>query len=79
MQAIVTTLLFPDGAPGPVTEISPWLDTRWEPLDEVIARLEAQTHRRSLKTHTPGDGIPGIRLPPTSWSAGTGATRSCRS
>src|SRR4030095_3804728 len=26
--------------------------------DEVLARLEAQQHRRFIKTHTPLDGIP---------------------
>ena len=59
MQTIVSTLLFPDGdAPGPVVDISPWIDARFEPIDDVIERLEAQTHRRSVKTHTPADGIP---------------------
>jgi len=41
-----------------VWELSPWLDARFEPIDEVIGRLDAQTHRRSIKTHTPADGIP---------------------
>lgn len=52
-------LLFPDGTlPAPVTEIAPWLDARFYPLEETLASLEAQPHRRSLKTHTPADGIP---------------------
>jgi aryl sulfotransferase len=58
MQTIVTALLFPDKAPGPVVEIAPWLDARFEPIDEVLKRLGAQTHRRSIKTHTAADGIP---------------------
>ena len=59
MQTIVVALLFPNGdAPGPVTHIAPWIDARFEPIDEVLARLDAQTHRRSIKTHTPADGIP---------------------
>jgi aryl sulfotransferase len=59
MQTIVASLLFPDGdAPGPVVEIAPWIDARFTPLDEVIARLDAQTFRRSVKTHTAADGIP---------------------
>lgn len=58
MQTIVVTLLFPDGAPGPVTHIAPWIEARFEPVDVVLARLDAQTHRRSIKTHTNGDGIP---------------------
>lgn len=58
MQTIVTALLFPDGAPGPVMEIAPWLDARFEPIDVIVARLDAQTHRRQIKTHTHADGIP---------------------
>src|SRR5206468_12107470 len=59
MQTIVVELLFPDGdAPGPVTHIAPWIDARFEPIDVVLERLEAQTHRRSIKTHTAADGIP---------------------
>ena len=58
MQTIVVELLFPDGAPGRVTEIAPWIDARFEPVDGLMARVDAQSHRRSLKTHTPADGIP---------------------
>lgn len=58
MQAIVAALLFPEGAPGPVMEIAPWLDARFVDIDVLTTRLDAQTHRRSIKTHTPADGIP---------------------
>jgi aryl sulfotransferase len=59
MQTIVVSLLFPNGdAPGPVMEIAPWLDARFEPIDVIIDRLDAQTFRRSIKTHTSADGIP---------------------
>jgi aryl sulfotransferase len=44
--------------PAPLAELSPWLDQLVEPLDVVVARLDAQTHRRIIKTHTPLDGIP---------------------
>src|SRR5689334_15565949 len=58
-QTIVVSLLFPDGdAPGPIFEMAPWIDARFEPIDEVLARLDAQTFRRSIKTHTVADGIP---------------------
>jgi len=58
-QTIVTNLLFPDGLPATVMDLSPWLDMRiGGPLDEVLARLEAQTHRRCIKTHLPLDGLP---------------------
>src|SRR4051812_2521825 len=59
MQNIVGSLVF--GAPelpAPIAELSPWLDWTTEPRDEVVARLDAQTHRRFIKTHTPLDGIP---------------------
>src|SRR5690349_4908519 len=59
MQAIVAELLFPDGIPGArLWEVCPWIDARFDPVDEVIDRLDAQEHRRSIKTHTPADGIP---------------------
>jgi aryl sulfotransferase len=58
-QTIVAALLFPSGdVPSRVMEVAPWIDARFNPLDEIIARLEAQEHRRSVKTHTPADGIP---------------------
>ncbi len=59
MQTIVSLLL--SGDPDLEPEISmtcPWIDIRFRDVDEVMARLEAQTHRRAVKTHTPFDGIP---------------------
>lgn len=59
MQTIVFNLLFPDGdTPVPVMDSSPWLDMRVIPLDKVLAKLGAQTHRRCIKTHLPLDGLP---------------------
>jgi len=59
MQTIVGNLLFPDGdLPGPASEISPWLDMRIFPLELMYGQLDAQTHRRYIKTHTPLDGLP---------------------
>lgn len=59
MQTIVGNLLFPDGdLPGPASFISPWLDFRPIPLEMVLGQLEAQEHRRYIKTHTPLDGLP---------------------
>jgi aryl sulfotransferase len=43
---------------------SPWLDHTIQPIDQVIAELDAQTTRRCIKTHTPLDGLPldgGVR------------------
>jgi aryl sulfotransferase len=59
MQTIVANLLFPDGRfPAPVGMMAPWLDARFIPLDLALAVLDQQAHRRSIKTHTPADGIP---------------------
>lgn len=44
--------------PAPLAEISPWLDWTVEPLAVVRARLDAQDHRRIIKTHTPLGGLP---------------------
>jgi len=37
---------------------APWIDANFEPIDEYLKLVEAQTHRRFIKTHTPFDGIP---------------------
>jgi hypothetical protein len=57
-QRLVALLVF-DGPdlPGPMSTVSPWLDQTIRPLHEVIATLDAQTHRRFIKTHTPLDGL----------------------
>jgi aryl sulfotransferase len=62
MQAIVAALLFQgQPRPGPVWELSPWIDFRPYDWDELRARIEAQTHRRFLKTHL---ALDGLRLDP---------------
>lgn len=38
--------------------ISPWLDMLTRDREAVVADLEAQRHRRFIKTHTPFDGLP---------------------
>ena len=59
MQQIVRLLIFQDPAPQPIGRLSPWLDSRFHlPLDVVIPMIEAQTHRRFLKTHLPLDALP---------------------
>jgi hypothetical protein len=42
----------------PLSLVSPWLDMRTAARAEIVARLDAQTHRRFMKTHTPLDGLP---------------------
>jgi aryl sulfotransferase len=59
MQMICALLIFQsDRFPWPLPRLSPWLDRTTVPLNEVMAQLEAQPHRRVIKTHTPLDGIP---------------------
>ena len=42
----------------PLTSVSPWLDMVTRPHADVLADLEAQRHRRFIKSHTPFDGLP---------------------
>ncbi|SLN75354.1 sulfotransferase domain-containing protein [Roseisalinus antarcticus] len=59
MQTIVALLL--SGDPEVDTELSvkmPWVDIRIREMPEVAKRLDAMTHRRSMKSHTPMDGLP---------------------
>ena len=59
MQMCCALLIFQQPQPpAPLAELSPWLDMLTWPLDEVIALLDAQEHRRFIKTHTPLDGLP---------------------
>jgi hypothetical protein len=59
MQMICALLVFQSPElPAPLSLLSPWLDRTTTPLAEVLAHLEAQSHRRFIKTHTPLDGIP---------------------
>lgn len=56
VQQILTQLIH-GGDPGvAVREVSPWLDYRLSPPD-TLARLEAQAHRRVVKTHLPLDAL----------------------
>jgi hypothetical protein len=57
-QRLVSLLVF-DGPnmPGPMSMVSPWLDQTIRPIEEVVAALDAQRHRRFIKTHTPLDGL----------------------
>lgn len=58
-QMLCALLVF-DGPefPAPLEQLSPWIDMLTRPVDEVHALLDAQTHRRIIKTHTPLDGVP---------------------
>ncbi|MHB8530971.1 MAG: sulfotransferase domain-containing protein [Caulobacteraceae bacterium] len=59
MQRIVGLLVFQSPEPVPIHELSPWLDSRFiMPVEAMLAELDAQTHRRFLKTHLPLDAVP---------------------
>lgn len=62
MQMICALLVFGGRSfPAPLPSLSPWLDWLGEEIADVVARLEAQDHRRIIKTHTPLDGLPLTR------------------
>jgi hypothetical protein len=42
----------------PLDLISPWLEMETRDIDEVVADLQGQQHRRFVKSHTPLDGLP---------------------
>ena len=44
--------------PGAIMDFCPWIDQRTRTLDEIVETTGGQTHRRSLKTHLPLDGVP---------------------
>ena len=56
-QQIVSQLIF-NGEEGlHVGEMSPWIDMRVPPIDVKLAAVEAQRHRRFVKTHLPVDAL----------------------
>jgi aryl sulfotransferase len=56
-QQIVAQLVF-NGEEGiNVGKLSPWIDMRLPAKEEKLAAVEAQTHRRFLKTHLPVDAL----------------------
>ncbi len=57
MQQIIAQLLF-DAAEGlEVAEMSPWMDLRVPPKEVKLPLVEAQEHRRFMKTHLPVDAL----------------------
>lgn len=62
-QEIVRQLLFcgqdvPERDEIGLGQLSPWFEVRGFPLDAMLTGLEAQKHRRSIKTHLALDGLP---------------------
>lgn len=56
-QQIVGQLLFNGDPDVAIWELSPWVDLRVPPKEVKLPMLEAQTHRRFLKTHLPVDAL----------------------
>jgi len=58
-QRIVDLLVFQSPDVRPFAEISPWLDsTIFNAIEDDLATLKAQTHRRYIKSHLPFDALP---------------------
>lgn len=56
VQQIVGQLIHDGAADVPIRDLSPWLDYRLSPPG-TLERLEAQDHRRVVKTHLPLDAL----------------------
>lgn len=57
VQQILAQLIFNGRTDINVAELSPWIDLRIPPKDVKFPAVEAQTHRRFLKTHLPVDAL----------------------
>ncbi|MAF49920.1 MAG: sulfotransferase domain-containing protein [Rhodospirillales bacterium] len=56
VQQIIAQFVFEGETDGlPIGDMSPWLDFRLPPLEAKLPEIEAQQHRRFLKTHLPLD------------------------
>jgi aryl sulfotransferase len=57
-QRIMASLILgPGRLYAPLWEISPWVDARTLPAAAMLARLDAQEHRRFVKSHLAADGL----------------------
>ncbi len=57
VQQIIAQMLFGGDPDLAVGEMSPWLDLRVPPKEVKLPLVEAQSHRRFLKTHLPVDAL----------------------
>ncbi len=57
MQQMVAQMLSGGDPTLQVSEMSPWLDLRVPPKEVKLPAVEAQTHRRFIKTHLPVDAL----------------------
>jgi aryl sulfotransferase len=57
MQQMIAQMLFGPDPELEVADMSPWLDIRVPPKEVKLPVVEAQTHRRFIKTHLPVDAL----------------------
>lgn len=58
LQAICAALVFQQPQPPvPQDELSPWFDSNFAPLDEVVSQIASLQNRRYIKTHCSLDAI----------------------
>ncbi len=57
LQQVVSQLLFNGAEELEVAQMSPWVDLRLPPKAIKLSALEAQSHRRFVKTHLPVDAL----------------------
>jgi aryl sulfotransferase len=58
-QTIVGKLIFwGQDPPDPLLSVSPWIEMRRNPIEEIQKNLDEQEHRRFIKSHVGLDGIP---------------------
>ena len=57
LQQMISQLLFNGEADLEVAHMSPWLDLRVPPKEVKLPEVEAQQHRRFIKTHLPVDAL----------------------
>jgi aryl sulfotransferase len=58
VQQMVGELIFKGSPPVPVLQLSPWLEHRMQSQEFVHAILEAQRHRRFIKSHLSAPALP---------------------
>ena len=73
VQQMVGQMLFGPDPDLPTGQMSPWVDLRVPPKAFKLQELEAQSHRRFLKTHLPVDALVFRPRPSIFISGATGA------
>src|SRR5437588_113712 len=59
LQRIVSLLVFGSRElPGRLGDLSPWVEMRLRPIEQVLEQLERQEHPRFVKSHLPLDALP---------------------